>query len=602
MPLKLCLACPYTLTGSHPVAEHVRGIATALADRGHLVTVLAPSSSSHALRAGRRRLRSLAAGDTEALTALDGEPLVVAVAPAVPLRQRGRRRGAGLPVAASANVGLAVRESEFDVVHAHDPLRPGLALAALKHSRALTAATFHSTTDPAVTYPLRSASRERYLARIDALLATSPEAAALAGEHYPGDYTLIPAGVSADFAPGDRRGTHIVAEWTPESRLVVKALIRLVASSPDLSLTLLWVRRARRPLRPYVPPAARGRVHTSGPEDAPARAAVLADADVFVAAPDAHQPLIWEALASGCSVVSATGPDEITLGYSADQPPLAAAATERLLGDAALRAQVSARSQTAAAAARFPRVAQRLEARYEELRGHRRNTRSRTPVPQPSEILADFHMHTNHSHDCATPVRDLIDHCIEQGLGAIAITDHNELAGALEAQQIVAAEGKPLIVIAGEEVMTAQGEVIGMYLTERIERDMSMADTIAAIHDQNGLVYMPHPFDRMHTIPDPATLLRCLDQIDIFEVYNSRLLFESFNEDALRFATKYNLVQAAGSDAHVLPGIGTAINQLPRFDGSEEFMMALRHNRIERRPKSLLYLQGLKWAHQVGGR
>ncbi len=156
--------------------------------------------------------------------------------------------------------------------------------------------------------------------------------------------------------------------------------------------------------------------------------------------------------------------------------------------------------------------------------------------------------------------------------------------------------------IVGEEVKTSQGEVIGMFLTERIERGMSMAETIAAIQEQNGLVYMPHPFDRMHTIPDPATLLRSLDQIDIFEVYNSRLLFESFNEDALRFASKYNLVQAAGSDAHVLPGIGTAINRIPSFNGSEEFLMAMRHNQIERRPKSLLYLQGLKWAHQMGGR
>jgi hypothetical protein len=103
----------------------------------------------------------------------------------------------------------------------------------------------------------------------------------------------------------------------------------------------------------------------------------------------------------------------------------------------------------------------------------------------------------------------------------------------------------------------------------------------------------------MHTIPDTATLLRELDRIDIFEVYNSRLLFESFNDDALRFATKYNLIQSAGSDAHVLQGIGTAINRIPSFDGPEEFMLAMRQNEIVRRPKSLLYLQGLKWMHQV---
>jgi predicted metal-dependent phosphoesterase TrpH/glycosyltransferase involved in cell wall biosynthesis len=600
MALKLCLVCPYTLTGAHPVAEHVRGVATGLAGRGHLVTVLAPSSSSHALRAGRRRLRSLAGGDADALTALDGEPLVVAVAPAVPLRQHGRRRGAGLPVAASANVATAVREGGFDVVHAHDPLRPGVATAALKHSQGLTAATFHTTVEPTLAYPVRTSSRERYLARIDALLATSPEAAALAAGLYPGDYTVIPAGIFDRFRPGVKHGLHVVAEWTPESRSVVKALVRMVAVTPGATLTLLWVRRARRPIRPYIPPAARGRVHTAGPDGADGRAAVLASADVFVAAPDAHAPLTWEALASGAAVVAShAGVADFALSYAPDQPPLAAAAVARLLDDSALCAEMLQRAAPEVARRRFGRVAVELEGVYESLRAHRRPLKAQ-PAP-PAEILADLHMHTNHSHDCATGVRELVDHCIAQGLGAIAITDHNEISGALEAVELVEAEGKPLTVIVAEEVMTSQGEVIGMFLTEKIERGMSMADTIAAIQEQNGLVYMPHPFDRMHTIPDPATLLRNLDKIDIFEVYNSRLLFESFNADALRFATKYNLVQAAGSDAHVLPGIGTAINRFPSFDGSEEFLMAMRHNQIDRRPKSLLYLQGLKWAHQISG-
>ena len=161
------------------------------------------------------------------------------------------------------------------------------------------------------------------------------------------------------------------------------------------------------------------------------------------------------------------------------------------------------------------------------------------------------------------------------------------------------ARGKPIVVIVGEEVKTAQGEVIGLYLRERIAPGMSMGDTIAAIQEQGGLVYMPHPFDRLHTIPDAPTLLRNLDQIDILEVYNSRLLFDSFNDDALRFASKYNLIQAAGSDAHVLPGIGTAFNRMPAFEGPEEFLLAMRQNEILRRPKSLLYLQGLKWVQSV---
>src|SRR5262249_31455535 len=172
--------------------------------------------------------------------------------------------------------------------------------------------------------------------------------------------------------------------------------------------------------------------------------------------------------------------------------------------------------------------------------------------------------------------------------------------GALEAQRIVHERDLPITVIAGEEVKTAQGEVIGLFLTERIERGLTMADTVAEIQRQGGLVLGPHPFDRMQTIPDEATWHRLLDEIDIFEVYNSRLLFDSFNDEALRFARKYNLIQSAGSDAHVLQGLGTAINRSPAFDGPEEFLVAMRHNQIIRRPRSLLYLQGLKWMQQVG--
>ena len=103
-----------------------------------------------------------------------------------------------------------------------------------------------------------------------------------------------------------------------------------------------------------------------------------------------------------------------------------------------------------------------------------------------------------------------------------------------------------------------QGEVIGLFLKEEIPRGMSFADTIAAIKAQDGLVYLPHPFDRMHAIPDPSTLHRHLADIDVFEVYNARLLFEGYNDEALRFARKYNLTMGAGSDAHVLQGSARA--------------------------------------------
>src|SRR6188474_3352995 len=126
---------------------------------------------------------------------------------------------------------------------------------------------------------------------------------------------------------------------------------------------------------------------------------------------------------------------------------------------------------------------------------------------------------------------------------------------------------------------------------------MSFADTVAAIRDQGGLVYLPHPFDRLHAIPDPSTLH--LGEIDVFEVFNARLLRDSFNDEALRFARKYRLLQGAGSDAHVLQGVGTGAMRMRRFEGPEEFLLSLRTAEVLRRPKSLAYLQSLKWVAQV---
>jgi predicted metal-dependent phosphoesterase TrpH len=207
-------------------------------------------------------------------------------------------------------------------------------------------------------------------------------------------------------------------------------------------------------------------------------------------------------------------------------------------------------------------------------------------------------MHTSWSHDCSIEPQELVEYAEDIRLGAIAVTDHNVFGGSLEA--VEAARGRKLIVIPGEEIKTdGQGEIIGLFLEEEIPRGMSFEDTIAAIREQDGLVFLPHPFDRMHTVPDAATLHRHLADIDVFEVFNARVLFEASNDEALRFARKYNLTMGAGSDAHVLPGVGTGALRMRAFDGPEEFLISLRTATVLRRPKSLLYLQGLKWVAQA---
>src|SRR6185437_13791245 len=102
----------------------------------------------------------------------------------------------------------------------------------------------------------------------------------------------------------------------------------------------------------------------------------------------------------------------------------------------------------------------------------------------------------------------------------IAITDHNEVSGALEARE--RADG--IKVIVAEEVKTAdQGEVIGLFIEEKIPRGMTLEETIAEIKRQGGLVYVPHPFDRMHSVPDYEHLLAVVEDIDALEVFNARV-------------------------------------------------------------------------------
>jgi hypothetical protein len=209
-------------------------------------------------------------------------------------------------------------------------------------------------------------------------------------------------------------------------------------------------------------------------------------------------------------------------------------------------------------------------------------------------------MHTDHSPDCATPVEVLLETAKERGLGAIAITDHNEISGALAARELAEADGDVKVIVA-EEVKTAeQGEVIGLFLEEKIPRGMSMAETIAEIRRQRGLVYVPHPFDRLHSVPDYEHLLDIVEDIDILEVFNPRVALTAFNEEAERFAAKYRIVPGAGSDSHVAQGLGSVMIRVHDFDGPEEFLEAMRDADIVRKHKNLIYVQALKLLQTSG--
>jgi predicted metal-dependent phosphoesterase TrpH len=569
--MRICLVTPFAWSQPHDVNDHVAGVSGALRSLGHQVTVLAPSTRAADLLAGRRALARGEAAD------------VIAVGPAVPV---SRRSQLGVPVGVQANLRQALVQGRYDVVHGFEPGLPSLSYLALRDADAFAVATFVSANR--LGYPPARSQREKLLGRLDALVALSDEVLVAAEERFPGDYRLLSPGVdTALFSPGRKRRT-IVVELRPNERLVARGIVRTLRELPGWDLLLLRTR----PLigRPAIPRDLAARVRVRTARDAAARAAILNDASIFVPGVEGLRRVTLEAAAAGCAIARPRGVQA--------QPELAAAATARLAEDDALRAREAGAAREEAETHTFESVAAELDTVYAALGTRRRRRRQAEPLADRAWIVADLHMHTSWSHDCSIDAAELVDHAEAEGLGAIAVTDHNVFGGALEALDY--ARDRDLVVIPGEEVKTDdQGEVIGLFLEREIPRGMTFGETVTAIREQGGLVYIPHPFDRLHAIPDPRTLHRNLAEIDVLEVYNARLLFEAYNDEALRFARKYNLTMGAGSDAHVLQGVGTGALRMRAFHDPEEFLLSLRTAEILRRPKSLAYLQSLKWVAQV---
>jgi predicted metal-dependent phosphoesterase TrpH/glycosyltransferase involved in cell wall biosynthesis len=572
--MRICLVTPFAWSQPHDVNDHVRGVADQLRRRGNEVTVVAPSTRAGDLLAGRRAL------------AARERPEVIAVGAAIPV---SRRSQLGVPVGVQANLRQALALG-FDVVHGFEPGLPSLSYLALRDADALAVATFVSPNR--LGYPPARSAREKLLGRIDALIALSEEMRDAAEERFPGDYRLLSPGVDTDlFAPAKKRRT-IVLELRPNERVVARSVMRALRELPGWELVLLRTR----PLigRPAIPRDLADRVHVRTARDARVRATIFGDAAIFVPGIVGLRRATLEAAAAGCAIARPKGIEA--------QPELAAAAAARLAEDTALREREGAAARKRAEKQTFAAVAAELDELYTSLTARRRPRRRPTePLADRPWIVADLHMHTSWSHDCSTDPAELVDHAEAEGLGAIAVTDHNVFGGALETVDY--ARDRDLIVIPGEEVKTnGQGEVIGLFLQKEIPRGLSFADTVAAIREQDGIVYVPHPFDRLHAIPDPRTLHRHLADIDVLEVYNARLLFEAFNDEALRFARKYDLTMGAGSDAHVLQGVGTGGVRMRAFRDPEEFLLSLRTAEVLRRPKPLAYLQSLKWVAQVKDR
>jgi hypothetical protein len=167
----------------------------------------------------------------------------------------------------------------------------------------------------------------------------------------------------------------------------------------------------------------------------------------------------------------------------------------------------------------------------------------------------------------------------------VAVTDHNEIEGALRLREMA-----PFQVIVGEEVQTAEGEIIGLFLVERIPPFLSPEEAIAAIRAQDGLVYLPHPFAGEHreTGFSPPRLEELASDVDIVEVFNARNRDPACNQSALEFALRYDIAAGAGSDAHSPFEIGNAYVEMEPFTRKDQFLDHLKGARVSGHRTSFL--------------
>lgn len=184
----------------------------------------------------------------------------------------------------------------------------------------------------------------------------------------------------------------------------------------------------------------------------------------------------------------------------------------------------------------------------------------------------DLHTHTVFSRDCLTPTAALIAQARAVGLDKIAVTEHNNLAGALAAQEL-----DPDLVIVGQEIMTTQGEIIAYYVQEEVPRGLTPEAAIARLREQGAVISIPHPLDTVRgSAMRLANVMAILHLVDALEVRNARCVRPADNVAAAELAAAHGKLITAGSDAHTTYEVGRCYVDMPPFeDNAESFKASL---------------------------
>ncbi|MEA2404378.1 MAG: hypothetical protein QOE08_1025, partial [Thermoleophilaceae bacterium] len=449
---------PYPWEQHHEVNRYVERLSDELCRRGHRVVVVAPSDSRDLVKESREVVKSCA-DDPELVFAGAGCAQVLGVGQSIPFPS-SRSASVSLPIDVSRTIEELFERASFDFVHVHEPFAPSAASAALRHSRALNVGSFHSPTDRLLSTGPGRKLVDLLFGRLDGRSASYGVTRDLVARYFPGDYSVI--GPGADVAPGEHPERELVEivfsheEERASLRTFLRALRQLPAELPWQAT--VWSRlEGSEPAVP-LPRRIRDRVQFAGPSDR-SEAQQLARADIVVAASSGAAPapqMLIRAMAGGAVPVAARLPvyeellaeGERGLLFEPRDTDTLAAQVARLVGDTALRTQLRQSLNGARPDLSWERVAEEFEELYGRIAARRHDPVGKPAVRKRLQgrklIHVDLHMHTNHSHDCATPVDKLIETAKARVLGAIAITDHNEISGALEARE--RADGLKVIV------------------------------------------------------------------------------------------------------------------------------------------------------------
>ena len=584
--LRIAVVSPHAWPPRDDIAYDIAAEAAALAARGHRVTILAPASGRERVAAGRARLRAAEAGDPAALLAEPGQVLEVAVARALPTGP-GRRLGG--PFDLDLSLEAALSGTPFDVVHLHEPLAPSPALAALRHSGGLTAATFHRA-EPLVGVAFLRPLVDRALARVDLRIATTHAGRRALAEILPGDYEVVPPGVELEGLaepgpePEGAPGLLLVARGRDRAGVrFALGVLRDLQVDPDAigPVTLLGPPDAPWRTRATVPKALRD-VVTVVPDAGPReRAEVLRTGGriVLLATPeDAAGPVAREAMAAGRAIVAARCPaiEEVARhGVEAlILPPFSrkawGEAVTALATEPARRAELAERAAERGRARSWDDVARELE------EGYRAASLPARGSADSDRVLADLRVRPGAELDAPA----IVAACRRRGVGVVGVAAPGGIEPALMVAALAPAD---LAVVVGQEIATSDGVLVGLFLSRDVPEGLTPEDAAAAVHDQGGVVMVPHP--DASAAPPPDALRRLAAAVDCHEVLTAATAGGD-DEGAALLARRLGVLGCAGSGAERPEQVGSAVTELRPFHDPSDFLDALAGARVLRQPRA----------------